>query len=239
MHGPARARSSPKTTRTPPIRRLRVVPKAGRSRPRAPFVVLVVVLMALGLVGLLLINTTMQRGAFELTELQDRAETLHTREQALQLEVSSMTNPDHIATQAARLGMVPSTSPAFLRLPDGKTTGRPSPALPGTNLPGLTETKKSRDDRNGGQDGDRDRNGDGNGDRNQNENQNRDGNGDRDQDRNRDRQNNGREDGRGNNDSGNNDRGNSDRGSSDRGNGDRGNGDRGNGETQRSGEGAQ
>ena len=169
LHGPARARTAPKQ---PPERRLRVVPKGSRRRPRTPFVVLVVALMALGLVGLLLINTTMQRGAFKLTELEDRAASLQTRKQALQLDVSALSNPDHIATEAARLGMVPNASPAFLQLADGKIIGRPSPALPGTNLPSLSRTK--RDGGNGN--GNNDRSGNGNSNSNGNRNNNRDRN---------------------------------------------------------------
>ncbi|UPK73358.1 hypothetical protein MU582_13020 [Nocardioidaceae bacterium SCSIO 66511] len=125
----------------------------GARRPRAPFVVLVVALLAVGLVGLLLINTSMQRRAFELTAMQEKAADLQTREQALTLEVQGLSSPDRIASEAARLGMVPNASPAFLRLPSGEVSGHPSPALPGTNLPGLTGTGHENDDPVG-QDGD-------------------------------------------------------------------------------------
>ena len=146
LHGPARTRPSRQTPT--PGKPLRIVSTSGSRRPRAPFVVLVVALLAIGLVGLLLINTSLQRRAFELTAMEQKAADLQTREQALTLEVQGMSSPDHIATEAARLGMVPNASPAFLRLPDGKITGRPSPALPGTNLPDLSGThSRDADDR--------------------------------------------------------------------------------------------
>ncbi|HLR84955.1 MAG TPA: hypothetical protein VK059_08390 [Nocardioidaceae bacterium] len=208
VHGPARARTSPKSPKTPQERRLRVVRSSTRSRPRAPFIVLVVALMALGLIGLLLVNTTMQRGAFELTDLQERADTLQTREQALQLEVASMSSPDRIATKAARFGMVPNASPAFLRLPDGKIIGQPSPALPGTNLPSISREPADRGDGNGNRggnsdgngDGDGNRGGDGNGNRNGNGNGNSDGNGNGNGNGNSDGNRNGNSDGNGNGD---------------------------------------
>lgn len=159
VHGPARSR----TVRRPQQQRpLSVVPRpASTQRPRAPFVVLVVALMAVGLVGLLLINTSMQRKAFELTDLRERAATLDKREQALRMDVERLSSPDRIAAEAGRLGMVPNASPAFLRLEDGEVVGNPRPAMPGTNLPGLSAPQRDdaanrSDDR---RDGASDRNG--------------------------------------------------------------------------------
>ena len=120
LHGPARTRPSRQTPT--PRKPLRIVSTSGSRRPRAPFVVLVVALLAIGLVGLLLINTSLQRRAFELTAMEQKAADLQKREQALTLKVQGMSSPDHIATEAARLGMVPNASPAF---------GASSPCLPG------------------------------------------------------------------------------------------------------------
>ncbi|MGH3357221.1 MAG: hypothetical protein ACRDO7_00355 [Nocardioidaceae bacterium] len=149
VHGPARNRAVRQAPVEPP---LRVVPRAAPQRPRAPFVVLVVALMAVGLIGLLLINTSMQRKAFELTNLQEQAATLQTREQALRLEVDGLSSPDRIATEAGRLGMVPNASPAFLRLEDGEVLGHPRAAMPGTNLPGLSAPPVTSDSSNSSDD---------------------------------------------------------------------------------------
>lgn len=170
VHGPARSR----TVRRPQQQRpLSVVSRpASAHRPRAPFVVLVVALMAVGLVGLLLINTSMQRKAFELTDLRERAANLEKREQALKLDVERLSSPDRIAAEAGRLGMVPNASPAFLRLEDGEVVGQPRPAMPGTNLPGLSAPPaQSGDDANASADG-----GDGEPDQGQGRDENQDGN---------------------------------------------------------------
>lgn len=135
-HGPARSRP---VRRPANPRQLSAVPRlAPTQQPRTPFVVLVVALMAVGLVGLLVINTSMQRKAFELTNLQQRADTLQERRQALEMDVERLSSPDRIAEEADRLGMVPVASPAFVRLEDGEVLGQPRAAMPGTNLPGLS-----------------------------------------------------------------------------------------------------
>lgn len=100
-----------------------------------------VVIVALGLVGLLVLNTTMQNNAFELDRLQGRAETLSTHEAALRADVQRLSSPGRVANEAGKLGMVPNTNPAFLRISDGKVIGEPQPAAPGTNLPGIEPEK--------------------------------------------------------------------------------------------------
>ena len=54
-----------------PRPRLTVVPRAASRAPRVPFVVLVVTLLAVGLVGLLLLNTSLERGAYTAGALRD------------------------------------------------------------------------------------------------------------------------------------------------------------------------
>ncbi|WP_370619211.1 hypothetical protein [Mumia sp. Pv 4-285] len=125
-HGtPRRAPGRPQpSTRSP----LRAVPARRPQTPRAPFVLLVVALLASGLIGLLLLNTSMQNGAFQLAELEKRAEELQSRHAELTLEVEQRSTPESVAEKAAALGMVPNTNPAFLQLPDGKIVGDPEPA---------------------------------------------------------------------------------------------------------------
>ena len=53
-----------------PRPRLTVVPRAASRAPRLPFLVLVVAVLATGLVGLLLLNTSMERGAYQVTALR-------------------------------------------------------------------------------------------------------------------------------------------------------------------------
>jgi hypothetical protein len=95
---------------------LRVVP-GGRTRPpRAPFVVLVLLVLGAGLVGLLLLNTGLQQGSFELRDLQREARQLRDQQAALAQEVARRSTPDELAERAAALGMVPATSREYLVL---------------------------------------------------------------------------------------------------------------------------
>jgi hypothetical protein len=107
--------------------RLAVV-RGGGHAPRVPFAALVLTVLALGLVGLLLLNTSLQQGAFYARDLEARAQTLTQEREALQLRVAELREPQQVAEKAAALGMVPNPSPAFLRLSDGKVLGDPSPA---------------------------------------------------------------------------------------------------------------
>lgn len=134
IHGTARARSSRPAT-TP--RRLDLVPRPLARTPRTPFVVLVMGMTVAGLVGLLVLNTAMQKNAFELAALQERSTTLATRQAALEAEVGTRSSPENLAAKAGDLGMVPNANPVFLRMSDGKVIGRAEPARAGTNLPGI------------------------------------------------------------------------------------------------------
>jgi cell division protein FtsL len=108
--------------------RLAVVRGGPTHAPRVPFAALVLTVLALGLVGLLVLNTTLQQGAFYARDLEARAQTLTEQRQALQLRVAELREPQRVAEKAAALGMVPNPSPAFLRLSDGEVLGRPNPA---------------------------------------------------------------------------------------------------------------
>lgn len=118
----------------PAAPRLRLVAPPATSRGRTPFVGLVIVLLSLGLTGLIVLSTVLQRQAFELQELDRTASRLETRHDALAAEVAESRSPGRLAAEAVRLGMVPNTNPVFLRLSDGKVVGKPRPAEKGTNV---------------------------------------------------------------------------------------------------------
>ena len=111
--------------------RLTVVPRTRSKTPRVPFVMLVSMLLLSGVVGLLLFNTSMQQASFAATPLDEQATTLSAREQTLKMELDKLRDPQRVAQQAVKLGMVPPASPAFLELPSGKVLGE---ALPATRL---------------------------------------------------------------------------------------------------------
>ncbi|MER0479331.1 septum formation initiator family protein [Streptomyces sp. Edi2] len=94
---------------------------------RTPFVVLIVVLLGSGLITLLLLNSALNQGSFELSKLEKKTDELTDEQQALQQDVDAYSAPGPLERRARRLGMVPGGSPAFL-LPDGTIRGRTGPA---------------------------------------------------------------------------------------------------------------
>lgn len=112
--------------------RLTVVPQRAPRVARVPFVILVLLLLGAGLVGLLVLNTSLQQGAFQAAALQTRQVALSTRQHDLELEVSTLQNPQRLARVAQHLGMVPNTNPVFIDAASGQVLGSPAPAIPGT-----------------------------------------------------------------------------------------------------------
>jgi hypothetical protein len=127
-----------------PRPRLTIVPKVAAGAPRIPFAVLVVTVLGGGLIGLLLLNTALQRGAYEVTDLQKTSDALSLRQQNLEGEVASLQSPQRISERAVRLGMVMGDSPAFLSLSTGKVVGKPRAGTtaqrPAIALSGTTAT---------------------------------------------------------------------------------------------------
>lgn len=126
-----------------PVRRLRrarpprlrlladpAVTTATRARAvgRGVFVAVVGALVLAGMAMLLILNTTLAQGAFDLQQLRAEYDALQVQEQSLAQQVERAQSPEALKAQAVRLGMVPVQVPAFLRLADGKVLGEPTPA---------------------------------------------------------------------------------------------------------------
>jgi hypothetical protein len=107
----------------PPRPTLRVVAAPPPDRARTAFVALCLLLLGGGLLTLLLVNTVMAGGSFRLHDLQATSDQLADRQQALRQDIAVQAAPARLAARAKALGMVPSGSPAFLRLSDGKILG--------------------------------------------------------------------------------------------------------------------
>lgn len=111
-----------------------------RSRARkAPFVVVVLSILAVGLVGLIIMSTVLQAQSFEADRLERRLGTLQTQQQSISRDVDRLQSPANVARRAIGIGMVPNTNPAFLRLSDGNVLGKPQPAKAGTNIGGVSQ----------------------------------------------------------------------------------------------------
>ncbi|MGH3482153.1 MAG: hypothetical protein ACRDPQ_02850 [Nocardioidaceae bacterium] len=110
--------------------RLSVVPPRASTARGGPFVMLVAAILVVGLVGLLMLNLSMQKASFRLAALQDRAAALQTKEQSLDLKVDRLSSNDRLSDEAIRMGMVPNPNPVFLDLSDGSVIGDPTAAQP-------------------------------------------------------------------------------------------------------------
>ncbi len=110
--------------------RLTVVPRQTQKAPRVPFLVLVSLVLVCGIGGLLLFDTSLQQASFTATSMEQRANMLDAKAQALQLDLARLRAPQRLAERAKALGMLPPSDPAFLRLSDGKVLGKPAPASP-------------------------------------------------------------------------------------------------------------
>ncbi|MFI8853945.1 septum formation initiator family protein [Streptomyces sp. 891-h] len=102
----------------------RLMPAGGSPAARAPFVLLVVLLLGSGMLTLLLLNASLNKGSFQLDRLQKETEELTDQQQALQQEVDSYSAPERLAKRAREQGMVPGGNPVFLS-PDGTVRGKP------------------------------------------------------------------------------------------------------------------
>ncbi len=75
---------------------------------------LLLILLAGGLVGLLLLNTASAQDSFRLHALQDQDAALQQQEQALTSLADGLDDPSQLAKRAAELGMVAGDPPVFL-----------------------------------------------------------------------------------------------------------------------------
>jgi cell division protein FtsB len=115
---------------------------AGRSRvapeSRTRFVFLVVALLGGGLLCLLLVNTILATGAFQITGLQQGNVSLTQRVQALQSKIAAEEAPAALAQRARALGMVEPPLLHFLDLKKGRIINEPRQMAGVPTVPGYT-----------------------------------------------------------------------------------------------------
>lgn len=109
--------------------RLRAVSAPVGARSRAGLVVGCLSLLAVGLVGLLMLNLNLEAGAFKRQRQQIELEKLVEQREALTEELAALEAPQELAVRAAQLGMVQAPNAAFVRTSDGRVFGVPSPGV--------------------------------------------------------------------------------------------------------------
>lgn len=127
----ARALNRPATT-TPSLRVVTGAPLRGGG---ASLGIVCASLLAAGLIGLLLLNTSLAQGSFTLQKLQSTSDQLTDAQDALNASLAATKSPARLATRAVSMGLVPAQFIAFLRLSDGKIIGV---AKPTTRASGFT-----------------------------------------------------------------------------------------------------
>lgn len=117
---------------------LRLVRPVRSRAKKAPFVVVVMTVLAVGLLGLILMSTVLQAQSFEAAKLDRTAASLEARQQMIGREVDKLQSPANVASEAIKIGMVPPANPLFLRLSDNKVSGTPQAAEAGNNIKSVT-----------------------------------------------------------------------------------------------------
>ena len=143
-HPLPRRGGAPVPAGTPTRPRLKVVAAPAlltrSQRPRLPFVLLLVTLLAAGLIGLLLLNTVVAQDAFALHRLQAEQTRLDDDEATLRMRAEQLDDPGALAARARALGMVAGGDPSFVQ------SGRPFGAVP----PGVRSLVEAQGTRVGG-----------------------------------------------------------------------------------------
>jgi len=105
-----------------------VAPLRPERASRGLFAVVITAMLALGLVVMLVINTSVAQTAFTVSELQIQQRELARTEAALTEELSAVAAPPVLEAKARAIGMVPSGRPVFVTIPSGEVKGRAKPA---------------------------------------------------------------------------------------------------------------
>jgi hypothetical protein len=107
---------------------LRLVSTPLPARTRARAAVGCVGLLVAGLIGLLLLNVSLERGAYQLKASEREIAQLQEQRQELHEELVVLQAPQNLAGAAQDLGMVRNPNAAFVRSPDGQVLGVPQQA---------------------------------------------------------------------------------------------------------------
>lgn len=116
--------------------RLTAVPSGPSVLGRTPFLLILATVLVAGMVGVLVLNTSLQTRAFEVRRLQKQASELSYLRADLDNQARQLSTTDELARRAKELGMVPNPYPVFVVLPSGEVRGVPKP-VKGDELPAM------------------------------------------------------------------------------------------------------
>lgn len=90
--------------------------------PKPAFISAMLGLVAIGILGLLLLNTVINENAFQLQEMRQEQTVLNQSEESLTNELAQLNAPGNLQAAAEEMGMEEPDEITFLHLPDGTTT---------------------------------------------------------------------------------------------------------------------
>jgi hypothetical protein len=126
-------RPARESTRRP---RLRALEPPKQRAATMPFVVVMVVILAIGMAGMVILATALQGQAFAVQDKQHQANALANQVSQLQAQVADARSIKNLAIAAQGLGMRPDPYAVPLRLSDGKVLGTSRTVL-GNEVPGV------------------------------------------------------------------------------------------------------
>jgi hypothetical protein len=124
--------------RGPAVTPLRVIPTRITSTGNGAFVSICVVLLTIGLIALLLLNTALAQGSLGLGQLQRESSTLRDTAANLQEEIDRASASGALARRASELGMVRANERAYIDVSKGTVTGEAEPATRNQAFPIVT-----------------------------------------------------------------------------------------------------
>lgn len=130
---PAQSVPAPRRVETERRRRLRPAPERaiGRAKPTLGYAVIALGSVSVIIVAQLLLSIAVTQGAYEIDAYQVRQAELAREQQTLSEDLDRVESPQFLAMNAEALGMVPNSSPVYLRLSDGAVLGQPTAAAGG------------------------------------------------------------------------------------------------------------
>ena len=134
----ATARPLRASRRGPTATPLRVMPTRFATTGNGAFATLCLVLLTVGLIGLLLLNTALAQGSLAVGNLQRESTALTNSAANLKAEIAAASAGGALAAAAAKLGMVRSNERAYIDLSTGKVSGKAYPATSLQALPIVT-----------------------------------------------------------------------------------------------------
>lgn len=105
-----------------------VVGAGARRAPRLVYAAIAVAAVVAVMLAQLFLTIAVNQGAYEIDAYRIEQTKLDREGQKLRENLDSVQSPQYLAKNAESLGLVPNTSPVYLRLSDGAVLGQPSAA---------------------------------------------------------------------------------------------------------------